>query len=84
MQAAFPQVKPLLILLFFVQQTDDKGVFSTTLSQEYAIVAETFKLTRNQMWQLSHGSIDQIFEEDSVKQKLEGLWEKEKRRVLGS
>ena len=77
-----PRVITLLCLVSFVQQTDDKGVFSTTLSQEYSIIADTLNLTEHQLWQLSLGSIDYIFAEDSVKHNLKQQWEDEKDTVF--
>lgn len=56
--------------------TDDKGVFNTSLSEEYAIAARTFGLGRTEVWQLSLASIDAIFADDSVKQMLRDTWEK--------
>ncbi|KAH3830226.1 adenosine deaminase-like protein isoform X2 [Dreissena polymorpha] len=50
--------------------TDDKGVFSTTLSNEYSVAADTFNLSRDQVWQLSLDSIDHLFSDDEVKRKL--------------
>ena len=57
-------------------QTDDKGVFSTSLSEEYSIAADTFSLSRQQMWDLSYKSIDYIFADDSVKKSLQRKWTK--------
>ena len=57
-------------------QTDDKGVFSTSLSEEYSIAADTFSLSRQQMWDLSYKSIDYVFADDSVKKSLQRKWTK--------
>ncbi|XP_060072113.1 adenosine deaminase-like protein [Ylistrum balloti] len=54
--------------------TDDKGMFDTTLSEEYAIAARTFKLDRQSVWTLSLASIDAIFADDVVKQTLRNKW----------
>lgn len=64
------------------QQTDDKGVFSTTLSEEYSVMARTFNLTEEQVWNLSYMSIDHIFEGEALKNDLKELWKKEKGKVL--
>lgn len=64
------------------QQTDDKGVFSTTLSEEYSIMARTFNLTEEQVWNLSFRSIDYIFEGDAVKNDLKELWKTEKEKLM--
>nr|CAD7268940.1 unnamed protein product [Timema shepardi] len=41
--------------------TDDKGVFATSLSREFQIAANTFSLSKQQMWKLSFDSVDYIF-----------------------
>ncbi|OXB53956.1 hypothetical protein ASZ78_004847 [Callipepla squamata] len=63
--------------------TDDKGVFATDLSQEYELVAETFNLTRSQMWDLSYESINYIFAPNVVKSKLREQWCKLKPTLFG-
>jgi adenosine deaminase len=65
-------------------QTDDKGVFSTTLSAEYAIAAATFDLSRQDVWDLSYASIDHIFADDSVKQTLRAAWQQSKSDLLST
>lgn len=50
--------------------TDDKGVFNTSLSEEYQIAAKTFDLSTDQVWRLSYHSIDHIFADDSIKETL--------------
>ncbi|KAM8751107.1 adenosine deaminase-like protein isoform X1 [Acanthopagrus latus] len=54
--------------------TDDKGVFSTDLSQEYQLAASTFGLDHEAVWKLSQQAIDCIFAPDSVKQQLKQKW----------
>lgn len=49
---------------FFLFQTDDKGVFSTSLSQEYRLCSETFKLTPAQLAKLSLDACQYVFAED--------------------
>ncbi|XP_049865026.1 adenosine deaminase-like protein [Pectinophora gossypiella] len=44
--------------------TDDKGVFSTSLSHEYKICAETFHLEPSKLAELSLKACDYIFAED--------------------
>ncbi|WAR00039.1 ADAL-like protein [Mya arenaria] len=63
-----------LKLALHLAETDDKGVFSTTLSREYSIAAETFSLSDQQMWDLSYRSIDFIFSGEHVKQMLRKKW----------
>ena len=55
-------------------QTDDKGVFATSLSKEFAIASSTFGLSKQQLWQLSYDSIDFIFADVSVKNQLRRTW----------
>jgi len=55
-------------------QTDDKGVFATSLSREYALAAETFNLARENLWDLSYDSINYIFADDVVKKHLRTTW----------
>lgn len=62
--------------------TDDKGVFSTSLSEEYSIAADTFNLSRRQLWDLSYNSIDHIFADETVKEKLREKWRSLKETIL--
>ncbi|XP_068459628.1 adenosine deaminase-like protein [Clinocottus analis] len=62
--------------------TDDKGVFSTDLSQEYQLAASTFGLSREAVWNLSQQAIDCIFAPDSVKQQLKQKWDAIKTQVF--
>jgi len=50
--------------------TDDSGVFSTSLSREYAIAAGTFHLSQQQLLQLVMRSIDYTFLPDHSKDML--------------
>ncbi|CAG2214522.1 Adenosine deaminase-like protein A,Adenosine deaminase-like protein [Mytilus edulis] len=50
--------------------TDDKGVFNTTLSEEYQIAAKTFDLSVDNIWKLSFESIEYIFAAEDIKEKL--------------
>ena len=73
------------IVIFFLHitlQTDDKGVFSITLSEEYSIMAKTFNLTEEEVWDLTLNSIDYIFENDSVKNALKETWKAEKQKIM--
>ncbi|XP_074533306.1 N6-Methyl-AMP deaminase [Halichoeres trimaculatus] len=54
--------------------TDDKGVFSTDLSQEYQLAASTFGLSHEDIWEHSQQAIDCIFAPDDVKQQLKQKW----------
>ncbi|XP_022104694.1 adenosine deaminase-like protein [Acanthaster planci] len=64
--------------------TDDKGIFATSLSQEYQIAATTFNLTHEQMWELSFGSIACIFADDETKHWLRNMWAQERSRLQSS
>ncbi|XP_038186723.1 adenosine deaminase-like protein isoform X2 [Arvicola amphibius] len=62
--------------------TDDKGVFSTNLSQEYQLAAETFNLTPSQVWDLSYESISYIFASDNTRSELRSRWNHLKPKVF--
>ena len=72
------------MLSYFVWQTDDKGVFSTTLSEEYSLMARTFNLTEEQVWNLTFQSIDYIFGGENLKDDLKELWRTEKEKIISS
>lgn len=55
--------------------TDGKGVYTTSLSDEYAHCASTFDFSKKDLWLLSLASIDCIFAPDSVKQTLREKWQ---------
>lgn len=50
--------------------TDDKGVFNTSLSDEYVIAAKAFSLSQDELVTISLKSIDCIFAGESVKDEL--------------
>nr|XP_042131981.1 adenosine deaminase-like protein isoform X4 [Peromyscus maniculatus bairdii] len=62
--------------------TDDKGVFSTHLSHEYRLAAETFNLTPSQVWDLSYESISYIFASHNTRSELRKRWNHLKPKVL--
>uniref|UniRef100_A0ACB8E5N8 Uncharacterized protein n=1 Tax=Sphaerodactylus townsendi TaxID=933632 RepID=A0ACB8E5N8_9SAUR len=62
--------------------TDDKGVFATDLSREYQLVAETFQLSREQVWHLSYHAIDYVFAGARTKAELKEKWNKLKPSLL--
>lgn len=74
----------ILMLFYFVWQTDDKGVFSTTLSEEYSLMARTFNLTEEQVWNLTFQSIDYIFGGENLKDDLKEFWKTEKEKIISS
>ena len=57
-------------------------MFSTSLSKEYSIVAETFGLSKMDLWNLSYKSIDYIFANESVKDILRKKWNMVKNELL--
>ncbi|KAH0503298.1 Adenosine deaminase-like protein [Microtus ochrogaster] len=71
-----------LKLALHLAETDDKGVFSTNLSQEYQLVAETFNLTPSQVWDLSYESISYIFASDNTRSELRSRWNHLKPKVF--
>lgn len=50
--------------------TDDKGVFCTTLSREYAIAGQYIGVTRAELWDGALASLDYCFCEAAEKQRL--------------
>ncbi|GFP97018.1 adenosine deaminase-like protein [Phtheirospermum japonicum] len=54
--------------------TDDTGVFSTSLSAEYALASSAFGLGKREMFQLAEKAIDFIFACDSVKGELKTIF----------
>ncbi|KAK3340871.1 hypothetical protein B0H65DRAFT_274076 [Neurospora tetraspora] len=56
-----------------VLSTDDVGVFGSPLSNEYALVAKHFGLTRTDICSLVRRGVDVIFGGDEEKERLRGL-----------
>ena len=54
-------------------------MFDTDLSNEYAIAYQTFKLTREDVWNISLRSIDYAFLKDDEKDFLRSKWNDWKR-----
>ena len=54
--------------------TDDKGVFSTKLSEEYAIAGSTFSLSQQDLWSLAASAVDFTFESQDFKKDLKRMW----------
>ncbi len=50
--------------------TDDSGVFNTSLSQEYAMAAQAFRLSRKQLITLAAASVAFAFADDLTKGRL--------------
>lgn len=55
-------------------QTDDKGVFSTSLSAEYHLAAQSFGLNKEDLWTLSADPVKYLFEDESTKEQVAKLW----------
>uniref|UniRef100_A0A8C9VVV1 N6-Methyl-AMP deaminase n=1 Tax=Scleropages formosus TaxID=113540 RepID=A0A8C9VVV1_SCLFO len=62
--------------------TDDKGVFSTSLSQEYQLAASTFGLDQEALWILSQQAISCSFAPEAIKQQLEKRWAEQRSQLL--
>lgn len=54
-------------IMFIYLQTDDCGVFDTSLSKEMAIASTTFNLSKNDLVQLSRTAIEHSFASDDEK-----------------
>ncbi|KAK7359749.1 hypothetical protein VNO77_01714 [Canavalia gladiata] len=54
--------------------TDDAGVFSTRLSKEYKIAADSFGLGRREMFELSRNAVEYIFADSGVKEDLRKIF----------
>ncbi|KAK4258980.1 hypothetical protein QN277_005365 [Acacia crassicarpa] len=54
--------------------TDDTGVFSTSLSDEYRIAASTFGLGKKEMFELSKNSVEFVFADNGVKEELRSIF----------
>ena len=56
-------------------QTDDKGVFRTTLSNEFEIVASHFNLEKSKLKEISMSSVKYSFARDEEKNFLKKIIE---------
>jgi adenosine deaminase len=66
------QWSPIRKIIFF--QTDDKGVFATSLSEEYLLTADSYDLSREQLWQMAMSSIDYTFASEEEKNHLKQMF----------
>ena len=57
-----------------LQQTDDKGVFETTLSDEYWIASQTFSLSMGNIWGISKSALDYGFLAPEEREHLRIIW----------
>eukprot|EP00092_Neocalanus_flemingeri_P021537 GFUD01023359.1.p1 GENE.GFUD01023359.1~~GFUD01023359.1.p1 ORF type:complete len:352 (+),score=103.59 GFUD01023359.1:57-1112(+) len=55
--------------------TDDKGVFSCTLSGEYRIAAESFGWSKEEMYELSRNALEHAFMGETEKDEMRELWQ---------
>nr|XP_043625097.1 N6-mAMP deaminase isoform X2 [Erigeron canadensis] len=55
--------------------TDDSGVFSTNLSNEYALASSTFGLGKAEMFQLARKAVDYIYAGNAVQKELIKVFE---------
>ncbi|KAF7014305.1 hypothetical protein CFC21_028319 [Triticum aestivum] len=56
--------------------TDDSGLFSTSLSNEYYLVASTFGLSKTELFRLAQGAAEFVFADDKVKKSLRAVFER--------
>lgn len=56
-------------------------MFSTNLSEEYLLAADTFNLSRRDVWDMSEGAVDCIFGGETIKGLLRTIWAKEKTKL---
>ena len=61
-------------MFLLYMQTDDKGVFEISLTDEYYIAAQTFSLSVDELWTMAQESVDFIFEDEPLKDELRKLW----------
>ncbi|KAK6932335.1 Adenosine deaminase domain [Dillenia turbinata] len=55
--------------------TDDKGVFSTSLTREYTLAASSFGLGEKEIFELARDAIEFIFADDGVKSQLRMIFD---------
>uniref|UniRef100_A0A8R7PB93 Adenosine deaminase domain-containing protein n=1 Tax=Triticum urartu TaxID=4572 RepID=A0A8R7PB93_TRIUA len=64
--------------------TDDSGLFSTSLSNEYYLVASTFGLSKTELFRLAQGAVEFVFADDKVKKSLRAVFERAAAETLAS
>lgn len=62
--------------------TDDKGVFCTSLTDEFCLVGSAFKLSKQQLWDISFKSIEHTFAPEETKKYLRQLFESKRKDLL--
>ncbi|XP_006658069.1 N6-mAMP deaminase [Oryza brachyantha] len=61
--------------------TDDSGLFSTSLSNEYYLVASTFGLSKAELFQLAQDAVEFVFAGDEVKKTLRELFRRAEKEL---
>lgn len=59
----------------FILCTDDKGVFSCSLSGEYCLAAEAFTWDRRELFSISRAAIEHCFTSQVDKENMRQLWD---------
>ncbi|ESO08564.1 hypothetical protein HELRODRAFT_110129 [Helobdella robusta] len=54
--------------------TDDKGMFSTSLSKEFILASTTFNLSKEEVWSMSRNAVEHIFSSEHVKEQLRTMF----------
>ncbi|CAD6222739.1 unnamed protein product [Miscanthus lutarioriparius] len=62
--------------------TDDSGLFSTSLSNEYYLVATTFGLSKSELFQQAQDAAQFVFADDVVKKSLKEVFKHAEKRLL--
>ncbi|KAL6657118.1 hypothetical protein ACP70R_004898 [Stipagrostis hirtigluma subsp. patula] len=62
--------------------TDDSGLFSTSLSNEYYLVASTFGLSKAELFQLAQDAVLFVFADDEVKKSLKEVFKLAEKRLM--
>ncbi|XP_072960309.1 N6-mAMP deaminase isoform X1 [Typha angustifolia] len=62
--------------------TDDPGLFSTSLSNEYFLVASAFGLSKGEMLQISQKAVEYIFADSEMKKSLMKVFEDAQRKLV--
>jgi len=72
--AFYKIVTDLLMCNRLFLQTDDKGVFGKSLTDEYSIASDTFDLSLKQLWDVSYQTLDYAFISDVERSELQSQW----------
>eukprot|EP00051_Salpingoeca_urceolata_P005911 m.78696 g.78696 ORF g.78696 m.78696 type:complete len:342 (+) comp14594_c0_seq2:116-1141(+) len=68
----------------FALCTDDKGIFGSNLSQEYALAAKHFGLGKSELWDIAIRGVGYGFAEQDVLARLSNEWEQLRAADAGS